>query len=85
MILERAAVEPFFKNGFVVGCEETREAVIIDPGDEVETLLETARDHRLTVTNILLTHAHLDHITGVGRAREATGAPVWLHQDDNFL
>jgi hydroxyacylglutathione hydrolase len=85
MILERAAVEPFFKNGFVVGCEETREAVLIDPGDEVETLLETARDHRLTVTNILLTHAHLDHITGVGRAREATGAPVWLHQDDNFL
>ena len=85
MILERAAVPPFFKNGFVLGCEETREAVIIDPGDEVDDLLKAVADHRLTVTNILLTHAHLDHITGVGRAKEATSAPVWLHPDDNFL
>ena len=85
MILERAAVEPFFKNGFVLGCETTRQGVIIDPGDEVETLLEAVRTHGLTITNILLTHAHLDHITGVRRAKEATGAPVWLHPDDNFL
>jgi len=85
MILERAAVPPFLKNGFVVGCEETREAIIIDPGDEVEDLLQAVRAGRLKVTNILLTHAHLDHITGVGRAKEATSAPVWLHPDDNFL
>jgi len=85
VILERAAVAPFFKNGFVAGCEDTREAVIIDPGDEVEMLLDVVRNRRLTVTNILLTHAHLDHITGVGRAKAATSAPVWLHRDDNFL
>lgn len=85
MLLERAAVEPFLKNGFVLGCEETRQGVIVDPGDEVEDLLAAVARHRLTITDILLTHAHLDHVTGVGRAKQATGAPVWLHEADNFL
>jgi len=85
MILERRAVEPFFKNGFVIGCEETREGVVIDPGDEVDQLLEAAREHRLSILSILLTHAHLDHITGVAAAKRALGVPVWLHKDDNFL
>ena len=85
MVLEHAAVEPFFKNGFVIGCEETREGVIVDPGDEVEELLAAVARHRLSIVSILLTHAHLDHITGVGRAKGALGVPVWLHRDDNFL
>ena len=85
MIFEVRAVAPFYKNGFVIGCEDTREAVIIDPGDEVEELLTAIKDHSLAITNILLTHAHLDHITGVGRAKAALGVPVWLHKDDNFL
>jgi glyoxylase-like metal-dependent hydrolase (beta-lactamase superfamily II) len=85
MLLERSAVPPFFKNGFVLGCEDTRQGVIIDPGDEVEDLLAAVDRHRLTIGGILLTHAHLDHITGVGRAKQATGAPVWLHEADNFL
>lgn len=85
MIIERRAVDPFFKNGFVLGCEETREGVVIDPGDEVEQLLAAVKQHGLAVANILLTHAHLDHITGVGRAKAALGARVWLHRDDKFL
>jgi glyoxylase-like metal-dependent hydrolase (beta-lactamase superfamily II) len=85
MILEISAVEPFFKNGFVVGCDETREAVVIDPGDEVDALLAAVGQHQLQVRYILLTHAHLDHITGVGRAKAALGAPVGLHRDDLFL
>jgi glyoxylase-like metal-dependent hydrolase (beta-lactamase superfamily II) len=85
MILERRAVAPFLKNGFVLGCAETREGVLIDPGDEVDQLLEAAETHGLTIRDILLTHAHLDHITGVGRARAALGAAVWLHRDDNPL
>lgn len=85
MILETRAVPPFFKNGFVIGCEKTREGVLIDPGDEVDALLEAARAHRLTIGHILLTHAHLDHITGVGRAKAALKVPVGLHRDDNFL
>jgi glyoxylase-like metal-dependent hydrolase (beta-lactamase superfamily II) len=85
MILEVRAVPPFHKNGFVIGCEETRQGVIVDPGDEVDQLLAAASEHRLAIVHILLTHAHLDHITGVGRARKALGVPVWLHEDDNPL
>jgi glyoxylase-like metal-dependent hydrolase (beta-lactamase superfamily II) len=85
MIIERRAVEPFYKNGFVLGCEETREGVIIDPGDEVHGLLADAAKHRLSIVKILLTHAHLDHVTGVGTAKRELGVPVWLHRDDNFL
>jgi hydroxyacylglutathione hydrolase len=85
MILETRAVEPFFKNGYVVGCEETREAVLIDPGDEVDGLLEAARHHSLQIRYILLTHAHLDHITGVKRAKRALNVPIGLHEADNFL
>jgi hydroxyacylglutathione hydrolase len=85
MILETRAVAPFFKNGFVVGCSDTRAGVLIDPGDEVDGLLEVVRSHQLQIRYILLTHAHLDHVTGVGRAKAALGAPVGLHQADNFL
>ena len=85
MIIERRAAPPFYKNGFVLGCEETREGVILDPGDEVDELLEAARQHQLSIVNILLTHAHLDHITGVASAKKALGIPVGLHQADNFL
>lgn len=80
-----AAAPPFMKNGFVVSCEDTREAVLIDPGDEVATLLRQARNDRLQVKAILLTHAHLDHVTGVAAAKQALGVPVWLHRDDLFL
>jgi glyoxylase-like metal-dependent hydrolase (beta-lactamase superfamily II) len=85
MILEISAVAPFFKNGFVVGCEETREGILIDPGDEVEALLAAVNRHQLSIRYILLTHAHLDHITGVGIAKKALGAPVGLHKGDHFL
>lgn len=85
MRIHTAAVPPFMKNGFVVACERTQRGVIIDPGDEVEELLAVVRDWGVAVDAILLTHAHLDHITGVGRAKSALDAPVWLHRDDQFL
>ena len=85
MIVESRAVGPFMKNGFVVGCEETREAVIIDPGDEVQSLLSFIERNALTVRHILLTHAHVDHVTGVSAAKNALGVPVYLHRDDLFL
>jgi glyoxylase-like metal-dependent hydrolase (beta-lactamase superfamily II) len=82
MILEVRAVAPFYKNGFVVGCDRTREAIVIDPGEEAEQLIDAVRRHSLTVKYILLTHAHVDHITGVGPAKSAFDAPVYLHRDD---
>lgn len=85
MIIESQAVGPFFKNGFVVGCEESREAVLIDPGDEVAGLLAFADRSGLTIRHILLTHGHVDHITGVAAAKDALGALVHLHRDDQFL
>jgi hydroxyacylglutathione hydrolase len=85
MIVDTQAVGPFFKNGFVLGCEETREAVLIDPGDEVDSLLAFAERNALVIRHILLTHAHVDHVTGVAAAKRALGAPVYLHRDDLFL
>ena len=85
MILQSAAVGPFFKNGYVVGCERTRQAVFIDPGDEVDQLLDYIRAEGLTVAHILLTHAHVDHVSGVAEAKRALGAPIYLHKDDLFL
>ena len=85
MILEVRAVPPFMKNGFVLGCERTHDAVLIDPGDEVDELLAAVRDRQLEVQHILLTHAHIDHVTGVAAAKEALDVPVYLHRDDLFL
>jgi glyoxylase-like metal-dependent hydrolase (beta-lactamase superfamily II) len=74
------------KNGFVVGCDRSCEAVLIDPGDEVADLLSFAASQKLAIRHILLTHAHFDHVTGVAAARRALGdVPVYLHKDDLFL
>lgn len=85
MIIESQAVAPFFKNGFVVACEDTREAVLIDPGDEVASLLAFAERNGLAIREILLTHAHVDHVTGVAAAKRVLGVPIHLHRDDLFL
>lgn len=85
MILECRAAPPFLKNGFVLGCERTREAVCIDPGDEVDELLAFVDQAGLAVRHILLTHAHVDHVSGVARARRRLGVPIHLHRDDLFL
>ena len=85
MIIETRAGGPFVENGFVVACERTREGAIIDPGDSVQELLAFAAAERLALRHILLTHAHLDHVTGVAAAKRALGAPIYLHRDDLFL
>jgi glyoxylase-like metal-dependent hydrolase (beta-lactamase superfamily II) len=85
MIIETRAVDPFQKNGFVVSCEATRDAVFIDPGDEAPELLSYIERNRLNVRYILLTHAHVDHVAGVAAAKRALTAPVCLHRDDLFI
>ena len=82
MILEAKAVAPFFKNGYVLACEETNEGAVIDPGDELDQLLEVIQDRRLNIRHILLTHAHVDHVSGVARAREVLGASIHLHPQE---
>jgi hydroxyacylglutathione hydrolase len=85
MLIETRAAGPFMQNGFVVACEESRDAVIIDPGDGVADLLAFADREKLAIRHILLTHAHVDHVTGVAAAKRALNAPVYLHRDDLFL
>lgn len=85
MIVESAAVGPFFKNGYVVACERTKQGVFIDPGDEVEQLLSFIAAEQVQVVAILLTHAHVDHVSGVAEAKRALNVPIYLHRDDLFL
>jgi glyoxylase-like metal-dependent hydrolase (beta-lactamase superfamily II) len=83
--IETQATGPFMKNGFVIACEKTGDAALVDPGDEVAGLLDYATRHKLAIRSILLTHAHVDHITGVAAAKRALGVDVYLHRDDLFL
>lgn len=69
-------------NCHIVGDPQTREAIVIDPGDEAARILEVIKRHRLKVTAIVVTHTHIDHVIGLHRVQEATGAPVYLHADD---
>jgi len=85
MIIGTAADGPFQKNGYVLGCERTKHAVYIDPGDEVEQLLGFIAEQGLTVRHILLTHAHVDHVSGVAEAKRRLQAPIYLHRADQEL
>lgn len=82
MILKTLTVGPVQANCYIVGCPETRAAVIIDPGDEAARILQTVAELEVTVTHLLLTHAHFDHITAAQAVAEHTGAPLALHPDD---
>jgi hydroxyacylglutathione hydrolase len=85
MLIFDAAAPPFMKNGYVVACERTREAVYIDPGDEVDELLTSIERKALRPIAILLTHAHVDHVSGVGAAKRALNVAIWMHKDDQPL
>jgi glyoxylase-like metal-dependent hydrolase (beta-lactamase superfamily II) len=82
MLIESRAVPPFMKNGYVLADEVAREGVLIDPGDEAGELLDLVEANGLRIGHVLLTHAHFDHITGVGRVKAILGCPVVLHADD---
>jgi hydroxyacylglutathione hydrolase len=85
MLIESCAVPPFEKNGYVVACPLTGEAIVIDPGDEVEQLIDIVRRTGVKVRYIMLTHSHLDHVSGCNEAKAAWGVPLVLHRDDLFL
>ena len=72
-------------NCSVFGDEKSKEAIVIDPGDEIERILEILKKHGLTVKAIVITHAHIDHIGGAAKLKAATGAPVYLNERDQEL
>src|ERR1700739_4057828 len=69
-------------NCHIVGDPATRESIVIDPGDDADRILEMIHRHHLKVTAIAVTHTHIDHVIGLTRVHEATGAPVYVHADD---
>ena len=71
-------------NCYILGCEETKEGVVIDPGDEVDLLLKSIEEEGLQLKAILNTHAHFDHIAGVAEMKRRTGLPFYLHEGDLF-
>ena len=85
MIHEILPVGPLQCNCSIIGDETTREAMVIDPGDEIDDILALVRKHNLQVKQIVITHAHIDHVGGAMKLRAATGAPILLNQNDYAL
>jgi len=85
MIHKIFPVGPLACNCSVVGDEKTHEAMVIDPGDEIEKVLAILQQYNLTVKQIVITHAHIDHIGGAAKLKRLTGAPVLLNSNDQML
>lgn len=82
MIHEILPVGMLACNCSVLGDETSREALVIDPGDEADRIETILQRHDLSVKAILVTHAHIDHVGGIQKLHSATGAPVYMHQAD---
>jgi hydroxyacylglutathione hydrolase len=85
MILETFPVGPLRCNCTILGDELTHEAMVVDPGDNIPEILSRLKKHGLTVRQIVVTHAHIDHVGGAALLKKATGAPVLLNQQDMDL
>jgi hydroxyacylglutathione hydrolase len=72
-------------NCSIFGDEQTREAIVIDPGDNIPQIESVLRRHELKVKAIVITHAHIDHIGGAQKLKERTGAPVYMNSNDQEL
>lgn len=85
MIHEMLPVGPLQCNCSIVGDETTREAMVIDPGDDVDQVMAIVNRHGLTVKQIVITHAHIDHVGGAMKLKALTGAPILLNHNDEEL
>jgi len=82
MIHEVFPVGPLQCNCSVIADENTREAMVVDPGDDIDRILAILQRHQLTVRHIVITHGHIDHIGGAMKLKAATGAPILMHEGD---
>src|ERR1700739_3607248 len=72
-------------NCSIFGDETTREAIVIDPGDNIDQILAVLEKHALKVKAIVITHAQIDHIGGAAKLKASTGAPVYMNENDQEL
>lgn len=82
MLVDHLVVGMFMENSFLVACPETREGVLIDPGDEAERIAEWVARHGVTPVRILNTHAHIDHVGAVAELKREYGIPFALHKGE---
>ena len=82
MIIKELAVGPLMANCIILGCEKTKEAVVIDPGDETDKIIRSLADLGLKVKYIINTHGHFDHVGGNRKMKDATGADILIHTLD---
>ncbi|HET6170243.1 MAG TPA: MBL fold metallo-hydrolase [Terracidiphilus sp.] len=82
MIHEILAVGPLQCNCSILGDETSREAIVVDPGGDIARIAAVLEKHQLTVKQIIVTHAHIDHIAGAQRLKQLTGAPILYNQLD---
>ncbi len=85
MIHEILPVGPLQCNCSIIGDEKSREAIVIDPGDDIEQIVALIKKHNLQVKQVVITHAHIDHVGGAMKLRAITGAPILLNQNDYAL
>src|SRR6185437_8903957 len=85
MIHEILPVGPLQCNCSIIGDESTLQAMVIDPGDDISDVLSIVQKHNLTVKQIVITHAHIDHVGGAMKLRETTGAPILINENDYAL
>ena len=82
MIIKELTVGPIMANCFILGCEEKKEAAVIDPGDETDRILDTLQEFNLSTKYIINTHGHFDHVGGNRKLKEVTGADILIHPQD---
>ncbi|MBC8413256.1 MAG: MBL fold metallo-hydrolase [Nitrospira sp.] len=82
MILKRVTVGQLDTNAYIIGDESKGTAIIVDPGDSADRIMEVVRQNDLRVESIIFTHAHFDHIGAAGDIKKETGADIYLHSDD---
>ena len=82
MIIKELTVGPIMANCYIVACEETQKAVIVDPGDEAERILHNLAESNLTAEYIIDTHGHFDHVGANRKVKAATGAGILIHPLD---
>jgi len=82
MIIKKLIVGPLEENTYIIGDEKTKEAIVVDPGDEPDRIIEVIKDNAFNVKAIICTHAHFDHLGAIGDIKKATGAEILIHKED---